>query len=734
MKNRQISYFKNFKYKGEKSLQDVLRAIRSGEQIRNSVAAIRTALSKGEKRKADELKKQLIAVTFSGKFKQSHKDDDLEEYTQLIILDFDKIPIVDINRIKEKIKSIPYTFSVFISPSGRGLKVLVKVSTSKIYHKRAFDYVSQYYSVLAKLPIDKSGCNIGRLCYLSHDLDIYVNPKSLVYDIAFRYSIDQVELEIGKLDLGSYEEGNRNNFIFKLACESNRYGLSKEQLVQYLKTHYNHEDFNELVISVESAYKTYKEFGNKKHLLELDIKRIKNSKKFISKKTKFIDNENLSGKGQKDNKDTKDTKDTPTDHAPSSLVLADLHLPQVLRDALNLVSDISNHSQDVFFLSALTISSAAFFKVQTTYRRVIYKPMLFCFVIAPSGSGKGSAEQLEVLVRFLRNIIGNYYKYNVQVGNTRYAIKPQFSSSGDVTSAALIKILGKNKDVPLLIYETESVTFANANNGQFGSFTSIFTKSFSHASIESLRSSVSSTYIPKSYVATLLTGTPDTIFEVIGSPQTGLLSRLIVYTFDEQSDYVPDSGYEEDKLFSTGIKQLGLEIERRVNKIGDNNITFQLTSKQLKEHRAYFKYKRETQYVHVEESAIGIINRMQVISIRIAMIFAVYENETFIGKTLHVSDQSWKSTIEIVERLIVHSMHIYKNLKTSKEETEIRALPDLEHVYRCIPTKFSREEIRKCIQKYRLKVNDRKISRWLKKLVQSGLIIKNGKNHYEKIK
>ena len=92
-----------------------LERIRTG-QYKEQIEHIR---SLKDKRARDKNKEQLPSVLFSGKF-NGRTDDTLIEHSGLICLDFDGTTDKE-GLINE------YTLAAFLSPSGNGVKVLVKI-------------------------------------------------------------------------------------------------------------------------------------------------------------------------------------------------------------------------------------------------------------------------------------------------------------------------------------------------------------------------------------------------------------------------------------------------------------------------------------------------------------------------------------------------------------------------------------------------------------------------------
>jgi len=135
-----------------------------------------------EKRKAErnELKKQLPAICFSGKFNK-RSDESIIEHSGFICLDFDGYSTQkDLLQEKENLSKSKYVYSVFISPSGNGLKVLVKIPTDPSNHVNYFNSLEKHFN---SPYFDKTSKNISRVCYESYDPLIHINPNSSIWDV-----------------------------------------------------------------------------------------------------------------------------------------------------------------------------------------------------------------------------------------------------------------------------------------------------------------------------------------------------------------------------------------------------------------------------------------------------------------------------------------------------------------------------------------------------------------------
>lgn len=288
-----ITYFKTVFEKSTPFFKDVdyaFKRIKEG----NSKELIDSIQKETDSIKQKALKEQLPVIRFAGQFNKNN-DDSLIKASGLIVLDFDKYKSEsEMNKMRKKLEKDKYSFAVFTSPSGNGLKLLVKIpEVNKFVYKRYFEALEEYYN---DAHFDKSCSNISRACFESYDPNIFVNKDSVVWE---KLS-DEKELDhrdgtpVLKLDNEneivkrlmkwftskySVSEGSRNNDIFILSSALSDYGISEYEAVR-ICGQYEQGDFNKLEIerTVDSAYKKGKaNFGMKYFEDNQSIEFIKNS-------------------------------------------------------------------------------------------------------------------------------------------------------------------------------------------------------------------------------------------------------------------------------------------------------------------------------------------------------------------------------------------------------------------------------------------------------------------------
>ncbi len=199
------------------SSSEVFEKIRTGG---NKLDVINQIRASSDKETRDELKKQLGVILWSGKFSE-RKNSGLLEYSHLICVDFDNV--LDPEGFKKDLAEKPFTHVCFISPSGDGVKMIVKVSSKN--HTAHFRALAKEFPML-----DPSGKDVARACFVSYDPDIYINEHSEIYTkIVENVYDDNEKYEKLKSWLSNkgdkFVEGNRNNFLARLAGACNRFGI-----------------------------------------------------------------------------------------------------------------------------------------------------------------------------------------------------------------------------------------------------------------------------------------------------------------------------------------------------------------------------------------------------------------------------------------------------------------------------------------------------------------------------
>ena len=115
-------------------------------------------------------------VTFSGVFKKRN-DDKLKKHSSLITIDLDYLE--NIQQVRDQLLQDEYfdTEMLFTSPSGNGLKWIIRIDLSEATHQDYFKAVTNYLKQTYNIEVDQSGKDVSRACFLSHDPDAFLHKR-----------------------------------------------------------------------------------------------------------------------------------------------------------------------------------------------------------------------------------------------------------------------------------------------------------------------------------------------------------------------------------------------------------------------------------------------------------------------------------------------------------------------------------------------------------------------------
>ena len=274
-----VTIFRNIKDTDTPFYRDVYKIL---DRIRDgkSKDIVKRIREEKDKEKRNLMKQELPAICFSGEFTK-REDKALVKHSGLICLDFDNfVSRSEMIAMRDDLVKDKYVFSVFISPSGNGLKVLVKIPEEQDKHKQYFEALEKHFN---SPYFDKTSKNISRVCYESFDPIIHVNEDSAIWDkvteedhehMHVRYSDPTIKLsnqsEIIRRLTNWWDknygivEGERNNNIYILAAAFNDFGV-EPTTAEYVLRQYAHDGFgeDEILITFKSAYNKKANFGTK---------------------------------------------------------------------------------------------------------------------------------------------------------------------------------------------------------------------------------------------------------------------------------------------------------------------------------------------------------------------------------------------------------------------------------------------------------------------------------------
>ena len=213
---------------------------KSGKEtsLKDAISEIR-GIDDGELQ--DSMKKDLLPVVcVNGCFKY-RSDNWIEKYSSFTALDYDGFDDREsMTEAKEKLKSYPFVYSVFETPSGKGLKAIVLHDS--VNPENHWNLYLQLMEICRLPQIDDGVMDLSRCQYLSYDPDIWVNPEPVAFHFEFDNTLAKPETQSEKYvavqdDCDARLDDYTSNFLERLG----RMVLTDDAVVERLDKHWKKE-------------------------------------------------------------------------------------------------------------------------------------------------------------------------------------------------------------------------------------------------------------------------------------------------------------------------------------------------------------------------------------------------------------------------------------------------------------------------------------------------------------
>jgi len=253
-----------------KEIDEVLLSFKDGSN-KSKIDKIRSV---DDKKERNVLKAKLKSICFSGEFSRRSAKN-IIAHSGFACLDFDDVE--DAVCLRDSLQDNEYIYSAFISPSGDGVKALVKVPKDIQNYKKYYEAICETFDT----KLDTQTKDISRVCYESFDPDLFINHNSKEWVLMKEYTEVtrkntypthfQINDTSKKVDVilkwfnkkFTLNAGERNSNLFKLGAGLNRAGLPKDEALSLFKNYYSSGlDHSELETIIKSAYKNTNEFDS----------------------------------------------------------------------------------------------------------------------------------------------------------------------------------------------------------------------------------------------------------------------------------------------------------------------------------------------------------------------------------------------------------------------------------------------------------------------------------------
>ena len=724
-----VSVYQEFKYNlGERNLLEVLEEIKS-DKYQSEINSIRYALHKGDEKLADEIKSGLIGFTSSGTFGNNRTKANIVSYSQILGLDFDDIPVEEINNLVSLINGCEYTFASFISPSGEGLKVFIKINSNAEQHATAYSQVANFYKELSGYDFDAKCKDITRLCFVSCDADLFINEEAKTFEVKEEVKITKKapqkevihNLTTDELldkclkfteQKEQYYNGNRNNFIFLFTCNANKFGIYEEDTLSYCINNFDLEE-REIKATVNSTYKNQ----------SADFAKFAKFANMQSSKTdSIINTDNIFN-------DYEDClKGTPI--IPQSVYN---NLPPILFESCQVFTQ--ERERDTFLTGALAILSGCLPNVSGLYSGSVIYPSLFSFILAPAASGKGAlkfakaladkyhdktlAVSIEDKKRYDENLAA--YKMLKSKGKLEQGQEipqaPKFKVvfvPASTSNAKIIQHLECNEGKGI-ICETEADTMGQTFKNDWGSYSDLLRKSFHHEKIsKSIKTDGEYIEVNNPQLSVALSGTPKQVFNIIASAEDGLFSRFIFYVFKTDAVWLDPSPKGNPVNLTDYFTEQSKLVLKLVEFYETDEMILHLTDEQWEKFNPIFSSFLEQINTFVSEDALSIVKRLGLILYRFCMIFTAIRkfvtNEHH--KEVYCLDIDFETALTLTKTYIQHSIIMFTNLPKQGEQGPFKSGENKKMFLDALPDKFQRKEAIEIGKKF--DIGERSVGNFLK--------------------
>jgi hypothetical protein len=705
-----ISTYKNFGTKlKDDNILNVLQDIIDGK-YQSQINSIRYAMQSGKEKRADELKSELPAFTTSGTFDQQRKTEFLKTYSQIVNLDFDHIPIDKLDNLAAIINDCKFTLASFVSPRGEGIKVFIKINSNADKHVLAYNQVANYYKGLTGFDFDPKCKDITRLCFVSYDPNTFVNQDSEIFKVADEVTKITTKVEKDKTpnlsidDLldkclkfteqkEQYQTGNRNNFIYLFASNTNRFGIDEADVLDYCITNFDLGE-KEINSSVNSAYKNQiADFAKYAKYANLKTNEVVTKKDSVLKP--IVEEEDY-------------LKHTPI--IPQSVYD---NLPPILFESCQVFRE--NRAKDTFLTGALAILSGCLPNVSGLYSGDVVYPSLFSFILAPAASGKGALKFAKALGDKYHNTLLEESKEarriyeedqaaykllkskNKLEPNQAMPVEPKFKVvfiPANTSNAKIIQHLDWNEGRGI-ICETEADTLGQTFKNDWGSYSDMLRKSFHNEKISvSRKTDGEFIEVNNPQLSVALSGTPKQVFNIIASAEDGLFSRFIFYVFKTDAVWLDPSPKGNPVNLTDYFKTQSNQVFKMVEFFERDEMIVLLTEEQWDRFNPIFSDYLVQISTFVSDDAQSVVKRLGIILFRLCMIFtAIRKFDTNDHhKEVYCSDIDFETALTLIKTYLQHSIIMFENLPKQEEGGVFKSGQNKKLFFDALPRRFTRGE------------------------------------------
>lgn len=707
------SYYVSNKAKDntEVSIAQFITAIRS-DRWKEKAEEFRRLMAQGDKRGAKYVKDFLPCLIVAGVCRGGHSKANFVSFSGYLMIDIDHYKD-DIRALLELLKAQPWSYAGWITVSGEGMKLVVRVDavTQDEYEKMAYPLVAAHIRRLIGFPVDMQCSDLTRTCYASYDADAFCKEEGCeVYP--WREEAEASGFTPETPDTGGekqapkesvqstaqgmvhaffdafiesfpYVPNHRHQFHLALGREARRFGMNEEELKQLaelavLKLAMPDSDGPEIRYNILNAY----EFGEKKGMGEGHLQGFRRFWGHRVPKMAFDADEM---------KDESDVAETNRELRMSAPCLPDWIfdlLPEMFRQGLVVAKN--PRQRDMLFLSMMANYSGCMPGVRMVYDDADIYPHLFLDVIGSSAVGKGIMAYAARLPRSIQKLLDEedeqrnreYEKATLLWEQERQrankerrepdmklrpepVLRKTLMVAADVSRTRLIQLMSGSPG-GVILNVSEMDTLMTAINAEYGRFDDLMRACFHHEMFGSDFKQDKRQYMvycPK--MVFCASGTPSQFYRLCPSPENGAYSRHLIYMAEQDADFrlmAPgDERKNKDKVFRE-LSERTLEMYRFL-KANPTEVKF--TPGQWDYHRAYFQDMLQGVVMEETDAPVSVVFRHGLSTARLAMVLTAMRKfeEQWSFYEMKCSEDDFRIVMAIMEVLLRHSLTLSTALR-----------------------------------------------------------------------
>lgn len=680
----------------------------------------------GHEAQAQVVKNRMPCVIPAGICFGGHAVSDMQQLSGLVCIDLDHTGSRTAE-IKELLKQLPWVVVAFISISGEGVKIFVRIrpEDAKKGYAPLYAAVGVAISQQVQHPYDQACRTLTQPCFYSWDPDACYNPDAVEFPMpeAPAESLSQdptaphpattsaatvatmppVQSRAASAPATADERlcrflqsfnrqhpfvrGERNAVCLRLGRYARSNFFSQEEvdrIIALYAARYAVSDFTEKDISqrIMAGYQ---------HVIRNEGQPSPGAR--VHQGSGFTYEPILSDEGSGDIADVLNKNDELRAQSPC--------IPDEVYDLVHpffarCVKHAANsRERDILLLGSIVSCSALFPHVTFFYKDRLCSPHFYQAVVAPAGTGKGvltfSNSLLDPTDEYyasLRRQLKKQYEeaclvWDDEVRKAKQAnrkpdiaLKPDdwhpqyFKIAATTSKSRLIESLAASGGIGCIMTSTEIVTLINAIKQDYGAFDDILLKSFHHEEVASSFKIDGEPLVARHpRLALCLSGTQEQFTALFRSLETGLFSRFAFYTRAKELQWISCAPGIDGIDLKGYFRALGDELLEMHKVLLQSPTYVTFSPRQWEEHTRYFGSLLAKADAEGRESSSGIIFRNGLQTMRIAATFTVFRkwDDYRYVKEYTCTDDDFRAAMLIGRTLLEHSLLLSTSLPDSQQ-------------------------------------------------------------------